>query len=832
LSVDKQNILLSNTAENFPYAASGRRDKPNIPKRDPARHAAFLQRKFDEAYKQNKLLKPEQVAAIQMKEGIYLEFSGQANCELIAKSLENVPSGIRLLNLQEDENNIEKALVYVPKDKSRLLLNKIRQYAESAGVKNAKLLNSIDDIHLAVLDSFWTGKKDSIPDKRQVWCEIWLRVDGEAYEKTESAFRAACSSLKIKTKKGSVKFPERMVMLALANREKLANLLICCEFMAEIRRAEEPNNFFTGLMPAEQREWADSLLSRTDFNLTDTSICILDTGINNGHPLLDKACVDKDVQAVKNVWGTNDHEGHGTEMAGIALYFDLKSRLLTKGENHIAHHIESVKILPPKGKNLPDLYGAITQDAIYLAESEKAQYHRVICMAVTESKKSSELDGHPSSWSGAIDSIVSGAFDEAKKRTHRLFFISAGNVSLSELTAGYPSANLQSPVESPGQAWNAITVGAYSNNVQIDDSAFAAYRPVAEKGDLSPISTTSVIWKNKWPIKPEILCDGGNIATDGKFYSSCEDLSLLTTSHRITERMFSTINGTSAATAQAAWMAAQIMSEYPDIWPETVRALLIHSARWTPEMKKRFLGKSYEATDILKRQKRNLLRTCGYGVPDLEKAIQCLSNSVNMIIEDDMQPFINRSNRCATNEMRLHKLPWPKNLLLELGETSVELRVTLSYFIEPGPGEIGWKDKYRYPSCGLRFDVINSDESKEDFLKRVNVKVRGEDAKDKGEGTSGSDKWYIGSNNRDVGSIHSDYREQTAAELANAEYIAVYPVVGWWRERSHLRRVNSRLRYSLIVTISTPRADVDLYTPIITQIETEFKVPVEIEIPK
>jgi hypothetical protein len=201
LSVEKRNILLSNTAENFPYAGhSGGRDR-NIPNSDPAKHAALLQRKFEEAYRQNNLLKPEQVAAIQMKEGIYLEFSGQADCDLAAKSLENVPSGIRLLKLQKDETHIEKALVYVPKDKSSLFLNKIHQYEESAGVKNAKLLNSIGDIQLAVLDSFWTGKKDSIPEKRQVWCEIWLRVDGEAYEKTDSAFQDACSSLKIKTKK-------------------------------------------------------------------------------------------------------------------------------------------------------------------------------------------------------------------------------------------------------------------------------------------------------------------------------------------------------------------------------------------------------------------------------------------------------------------------------------------------------------------------------------------------------------------------------------------------------------------------------------------------------
>ena len=32
------------------------------------------------------------------------------------------------------------------------------------------------------------------------------------------------------------------------------------------------------------------------------------------------------------------------------------------------------------------------------------------------------------------------------------------------------------------------------------------------------------------------------------------------------------------ATAQAAHMAAQIYAEYPGIWPETVRALMIHSA--------------------------------------------------------------------------------------------------------------------------------------------------------------------------------------------------------------------------------------------------------------
>ena len=66
----------------------------------------------------------------------------------------------------------------------------------------------------------------------------------------------------------------------------------------------------------------------------------------------------------------------------------------------------------------------------------------------------------------------------------------------------------------------------------------------------------------------------------------------------------------------------------------------------------------------------------------------------------------------------------------------------------------------------------------------------------------------------------------SAVELCQTKYIAVYPVVGWWRERSHLGKVDGKVRYALVVSISAPRADVDLYTPIITQIS----IPIGVEI--
>ena len=397
-----------------------------------------------------------------------------------------------------------------------------------------------------------------------------------------------------------------------------------------------------------------------------------------------------------------------------------------------------------------------------------------------------------------------------------MFFVSAGNVSLSELqSTGFPTANTLHSVESPGQAWNAITVGGYNDNIEIQDATFTGFSSVADTKDLSPFSSTSVMWDRKWPVKPEILLNAGNVATNGSDYTDCPDLSLLTTSHDIRKRLFTLTSGTSPATAEASWMAAQLFKEYPNMWPETVRALLIHSADWTDRMQSRFNTDDKKSTG-----RKNLLRSCGYGIPSLEKAMWCKDNSVNMIVEGELQPFKKDGSSYKMKEMDLHEFPWPTEVLQALGDTKVRLRITLSYFIEPGPGEIGWKDRYRYPSCNLRFDLINNDEEVEDFKKRVNVKMRGDDRKDAGDGSSGSERWYLGTDNRDVGSIHSDFIDSSAVELCNAKYIAVYPVIGWWRERPHLGKYNSKIRYSLVVSLETPATEVDLYTPIVTKIDT------------
>lgn len=163
-------------------------------------------------------------------------------------------------------------------------------------------------------------------------------------------------------------------------------------------------------------------------------------------------------------------------------------------------------------------------------------------------------------------------------------------------------------------------------------------------------------------------------------------------------------------------------------------------------------------------------------------------------------------------------------MLLGLAEPKVKFRITLSYFIEPAPGEIGWKDRYRYQSYGFRFDVNNPTETEEEFLKRINLAMRDED--EVVEIESGSDRWKIGPNLRNLGSVHSDIWEATAAELSTCNFIAIYPVTGWWKERKPLDRWQQKTRYSLIISLETPEQEVDIYSPIYNLVSTPIQVTI------
>jgi hypothetical protein len=214
--------------------------------------------------------------------------------------------------------------------------------------------------------------------------------------------------------------------------------------------------------------------------------------------LLEASLDAADCHGCDPAWGTHDHCGHGTEMAGLTLYGDLTPMLASTQRVVLRHRLESVKILPPEGHapNRPDLYGAVTADAVSRAEIQARERRRTFSMSITATDERDR--GQPTSWSAAID-------DEGAPATRRLFVLSAGNVDETALSADHLDRSDTDPIHDPGQAWNALTVGALTEKAVISDPKWASWQPVARPGDLSPWSTTGVTFADTWPIKPDVL---------------------------------------------------------------------------------------------------------------------------------------------------------------------------------------------------------------------------------------------------------------------------------------------------------------------------------------
>lgn len=828
----KRHFILKGNAETEPYARPPRIiEKPSVPDRDRQGHGSSLLAQLESLQPQFDIARSTQEAAGAAEGfGLQVEFESFPDIELAFESLARERSGIELLNVRREEQRT-LATVFVPDGKLEMFESLIRAYLDESkdtksGPKNHKLLNAIAEIRAATLNALWTDDSAVLPatDDETFWWEVWLPIRGDR-KATTGQFKQLAKGLGFELAPGELQFPERTVLLAYGSAGQMKQSILTLSSIAELRRAKETAEFFDSLPTGEQPAWLDDLCARLtvpDPDATVPHVCLFDTGVNHGHPLIATGLAAADLHTVEPGWGVNDGDGHGTEMAGLALAGNLMEALAALYPLEIAHRLESVKLLPEDGANGGDArhHGYLTVEAVARPEITAPQRHRVFSMAVTA--RDNRDRGRPSAWSAAIDRLA--ADSEGQGETPRLFVIAAGNVQDPNAWAEYPASDTSDSdgIHDPGQSWNALTVGAATHLVQITEPNTADYQPIAAVGGLSPFSTTSATWQAHWPLKPDVVFEGGNAAKDAIGAVWMPSLSLLTANSKPEERLFTTTNATSAASALAARMAAQLMAEYPELWPETIRALIVHSAEWTDAMRAAFLPANRKRT---KADIANLVRHCGFGIPNLDHAMWSMENSLTMVCEERLHPFKREGGKDPTlRDMNLHRLPWPLQELEALGEAQVEMRVTLSYFIQPNPSERGFSARYRYESHGLRFDVKRPLESAADFRARINAEARDEEERTK-SGDDGSD-WGVGKQNRHKGSLHSDIWRGSAVRLASLGVIGIYPALGWWKTRPRLERYDSPVRYALVVSIRAPEVDVELYSAIANQIAAAVAVQV------
>jgi hypothetical protein len=833
-----QRIMLHLRVDGFhraaAYKSKRRGSSNNVPPRaDFQKHGAAL---FDDVQK----LKDDYVElsrswegseAVRAK-GLSIELESAPGVEIGTSRLEQ--GGWELLNerviTQPNQLSVTSQTWFVPDGKLGLLAAIVGDYlSKQQKTKGGKtqpkyrpLIDAIEKIGKAAAKQLWTEENEVFPEQELLWFEVWLRR-GASEEEREiiiEQFKQLSTPVGLKTGNARITLPEHTIIAAYGHGVDFSKDLALLSCVAEIRRGRDYADFFDALRPTEQASWAKDLLARTEApDVHAPFVSVLDTGINRGHPLLEGMIAERNNLTINQAWAPADDDEHGTLMAGLCLFGNITPALSSTQKISLPLNVDGIKIVPPPAQRGTEekLAGAFTAQGIALAEAIFPTRKRVWCIATTMKEVNKPL---PSSWSSQIDSLASGVDNDGQVR--RVICLSAGNVPTVQWK-NYPNANYNYSVENPCQSWNALCVGAFTDFdlVQKDGS----YTPVASRGSLAPSSSTSLSWDTKWPNKPDIVFEGGNAGRQHANGSTLElpEMMLLSTHADFRNGVFGLFGGTSSATALAARMAGQIMKEYPELMPETIRGLMVHSAGCTEAMKASI------PKDMVndKRLRANfLLRTVGYGVPNLARALECAGNRATLIAECEIQPFKVDGKDTVFNEMHLHHLPWPANELKRHTTETVRMRVTLSYFVEPNPGTRGFSSHFRYPGCALRFKVSSPGQTERDLAAEVSKFAADEFKKENRIHVGGTtDGWTLGQACF-RGSVHSDIWEGSAADLLSMKFIAVSPVTGWWRTRPSHNRANSRMKYSLLVTLEAENPDVDIYTEIEEMIRLTVSVTV------
>ena len=816
------HLDISAFASSQPYSGQSNFGAPLDRIRDE--HGGRLQNELNAALAASDVLRAESAdVRLDPAAGTYLEVELRRGTR--GDILESKTEKVRPGAVKANDRNDRTLALYVP-DTARAAFERILDdylngelTPEAGNPPNKVKVEAIEAIRVARLETLWNDDLEALPRGAhdQIWWGLWC------WKGSEPAIEDVCTRLGVRIAGDDRRmfFPEITVIPALATRATIELMTFATGAIAELRRATDTPAFFIDESSGDQRAWTDDLAARVIWPPNDApAICLFDTGVNRAHPLIEPALAAADLYALKAEWeATNDSDGHGTSMAGTALHGDLTAPLGDAGERVLSHRLESVKFLPPDGfdPNDPNSYGVLMQTAITLPEIASPERRRIFCLAITNEDVSGS---RPTAWSAAIDQAAAGTMiGDEEEAPKRLIVVSGGNVP-AETEFARLRQPVEFPIEDPAQAWNALTVGGYTDLIDIRDIDYEDWSPLAAAGELSPHSRTSATWpQGRSPFKPEIVMEAGNRAVSPAQTEvlTLHSLSLLSTGAEVGRKALVAFEGTSAAAAQAARLAARLAAEHPDLWPETIRGLIVHSAEWTQPMLTAFA----DASGV--RDNYGLVRRFGYGVPDFDRATDSAKNELALIAQKKIQPFRVQGAR-KFNECHYFTLPIPTVLLERLENEIVELKIVLSYFVDPNPGLSANVDPQRYQSHGLRFDLRRKGETLDSFKQRVNAAER-EDPAIAPRNQQDDGRWTLGPQSASAGSLHCDVWTGPAIELLTRDTLCVKPVNGWWRQRASREICNRTTRYSLILTFKTKNIDLDVYTEIKAMVDVG--VPIE-----
>ena len=832
--------LFYNAKETYSYHPHGGGPRYRLPAKDRTRHGNELLTRLTESLRVietkaaiDRSDTQTQVLPLSSDKGVFLSIVSDKNEELSVDKFDNRYFELKTLKLEGDNQVLTFYTTQKNQEKfSRSIQKFINEDTKNGNPKNLPMLNNISLIRASTLEDLWTDDLSLLPSGSNdiICCELWMTFRNESIKEE---FQLVLNDYLYESTPyiSSLSLPTVTVFKVESTRERLESLIADYPNVVELRRSSESPNVFIDMDMPSQHLFTEDFNQRINVNFSEDQIfvSILDTGVNYNNRLLSKVCNASYSTSWDPNWDDYSDSSisplqhyHGSFQAGVAAFgANILDDLVGTHAIEVTHEIESGRILPPRGVNPKRLYGDVMLGTISNLVIERPNSKRVYSLAVTDNEF--ECEGYPTSWSAAIDTFC---YQNSELSTD-VFVISAGNAS--NVQKDYWTNARAAKIQNPAQAWNAITVGSCTKLYNVTNLVNPTI--CSALGDINPTTSSSHDWE--WdgsPFKPEILCEGGNRVIDNGVIDFHEDLALLTASGKTQGNVFGSHTDTSAATAEASYMAAKIMAAYPMATAETIRGLIIHSAEWSQPILDELnrLAQSHPQKTVLKEYKKNILSVCGYGIPNLEKAINSKNNRLSLIIESSIKPV--DDNNFNLNEFNIHDLPWPKQVLSQLPlDSTVKMTITLSYFIEPNPRVSNIKSKYVYRSHGLSFNLCKPGQPRQDFIESNNRSDRRSETYTEHKFDHG---WFFGNSLQGNGCIHKDYWEGTAADLAETSTIVIKPVTGWWKLNKDKERCSKSVNYSLLVTLEVDDNDIDIYSEVENKINTHVGnvVPIQVSI--
>lgn len=528
-------------------------------------------------------------------------------------------------------------------------------------------------------------------------------------------------------------------------------------------------------------------------------ICIIDSGIQENHRLLNTAISSSDSLNYDTFDNTTadlvSNGGHGTRVAGAVLFGD---QIPLTGSYRPHCYLINARVLNKYCQMSSQLYPpALMKDIV-----GNLDFVKIFNMSINMTVPCRLV--HMSPWAATLDLL--------SHENGVLFVVSAGNIKtttvqitnpgiIEHLSAGreYPDYLLQPScrIADPAQSKFAITVGSVclSDFEDIDRKSFG------KRDEISSFSRTGLgMWGG---IKPEVVEYGGDWVRE----KSGTNLSYQTTVNPLLVRsggagLDRNTIGTSFAAPKVTHILSRIQSEFPNENVLLYKALLIQSAR-LPEQ-------------IFRKPTLNDIRKFGYGIPNLERSLNNGERRVTLTAIGQVKP----------KNANLYTINIPPELRRQGEDFDILIEVTLCFTAIPRRTR---RRTQSYLSSWLGWESSKLGETYEAFKSRILKHM--ENPEGVVEDDANSIRWSIWSNpvwgevrdlKRQDSATQKDWVILKSNSLREQLSFAVIGHKGWEKDLNH------EIPFSIAVSIEALEGELEVYEKI--RVTNQIQIQQQIQV--